>query len=125
MTTLPLSAERALRKRHQRRTVSLPVHVRELPPGSTPGSDRRLREEIQHSLNATGYLALRHVTVHVSAGRAQLTGKVSSYYLKQVATTAAFAIRGVTTLRNELHVSVTHGGHTSGQTASETVQSQI
>jgi len=63
-----------------------------------------LAERIEGAVRATGYWALRGITVTIDAGVVILTGQVPSYYLKQVAQAAALAVVGVHPVRNEIAV---------------------
>jgi hypothetical protein len=64
----------------------------------------RLGQRIERALRATGYLSLRGIAVSIDGQRAILTGRVPSYYLKQIAQTAALAVPGVLGLRNDVEV---------------------
>ena len=66
--------------------------------------DRCLAERVERALRATGYGALRTVRVSVNARVVILGGRVSSYYLKQVAQATALAVPGAHQIRNELDV---------------------
>jgi osmotically-inducible protein OsmY len=66
--------------------------------------DLDLAERIEHVLRATGYGSLRGIEVTVRAGYVILGGRVPSYYLKQVAQTAALAVSGTWHVRNDLDV---------------------
>ena len=66
--------------------------------------DHRLAERVERALRATGYGALRTVRVSVNARVVILGGRVSSYYLKQVAQATALAVPGAHQIRNGLDV---------------------
>jgi len=66
--------------------------------------DHRLAERVERALRATGYGALRTVRVAVNARVVILGGRVSSYYLKQLAQATALAIPGAHQIRNDLDV---------------------
>src|SRR5271166_3940636 len=66
--------------------------------------DYRLAERVERALRATGYGALRTVRVSVNARVVILGGRVSSYYLKQLAQSAALAVPGAHQIRNDLDV---------------------
>jgi len=70
--------------------------------------DHGLAERIERALRATGYGALRTVRVSVNAGVVLLGGRVSSYYLKQVAQATALAVAGAHQIRNGLDVVQPH-----------------
>jgi osmotically-inducible protein OsmY len=66
--------------------------------------DLRLAERVEHALHATGYGSLRAVVVSVSARVVALLGRVSSYYLKQIAQETALAVPGAHQIHNGLDV---------------------
>jgi len=66
--------------------------------------DHRLAERVERALRATGYGALRAVRVSVNARVVILGGRVSSYYLKQLAQATALAVPGAQQIRNDLDV---------------------
>lgn len=59
---------------------------------------------VERALHATGYGPLRRIEVSVQARLVILAGRVSSYYLKQIAQTVALAVPGIHHVRNELEV---------------------
>ena len=61
--------------------------------------DHRLAERVECALRATGYGALHTVRVSVHALVIILEGRVSSYYLKQIAQATALAIPGAHQIR--------------------------
>ena len=67
--------------------------------------DLRLAERVGRALRATGYGPLRGVEVTAQARLVILSGRVPSYYLKQVAQAAAMAVPGARQVRNDLDVS--------------------
>lgn len=66
--------------------------------------DQRLAERVENALRTTGYGALHTVRVSVHARVIILEGRVSSYYLKQIAQATALAIPGAHQIRNGLDV---------------------
>ena len=64
----------------------------------------RVAGEISAALTATGRPMLRHLDVSASEGQVVLRGRVSSYFLKQLAQSAALAHPSVDEVRNELEV---------------------
>ena len=64
----------------------------------------RLAERIERALHATGYGALRDVEVVVNARIVRLVGRVSSYYLKQLAQVTALTVPGAHQIHNDLDV---------------------
>jgi osmotically-inducible protein OsmY len=61
-------------------------------------------EEVTTALSATGRPSLRRLEVAASEGRIVLRGRVTSYYLKQLAQAAALAVPAVAQLLNEVEV---------------------
>ena len=76
------------------------------PLGGPPRSEEEcfLTVRVERALRATGHWVLRGVTVTTQARAVILTGRVPSYYLKQVAQAAALAVAGTHPLRNEIAV---------------------
>lgn len=66
--------------------------------------DVHLARRIDHALRATTYLELRKLDILVEGRVAILRGTVPSYFLKQIAQTAALGVSGVCELQNELDV---------------------
>jgi osmotically-inducible protein OsmY len=66
--------------------------------------DLHLAERAERALCATGYGPLCVIEVTVHARLVILKGRVPSYYLKQVAQTAALAVPGARQVRNDLDV---------------------
>jgi len=66
--------------------------------------DHRLAERVECALRATDYGALRTVRVSVKARVVILGGRLSSYYLKQVALETALAVPGAHLVCNGLDV---------------------
>jgi hypothetical protein len=66
--------------------------------------DHCLTERVERALRATGYGALHTVRVSVDARVIILQGRVSSYYMKQIAQATALAIPGAHQIRNGLDV---------------------
>jgi hypothetical protein len=71
---------------------------------SASPAGRRLCDQIIQVLRATGYLPLRDLDVVAAGGIVILRGRVSSYYLKQLAQATVLALPGVDEVRNELDV---------------------
>jgi osmotically-inducible protein OsmY len=69
-------------------------------------ADRRLSEQIDQALRATGYLSLRDFSVTAADRVVTLKGRVPSYYLKQVVHSAVRDLPGVTQVRDEIEVYV-------------------
>lgn len=66
--------------------------------------DLRLAELVEHALRATGHLTLCDAEVTVQAQVVTLIGRVPTFYLKQLAQTAAGAVEGIERVQNELVV---------------------
>lgn len=69
-----------------------------------PFVDVRLAFCIKRALRETGYLPLRAVEVRVSEGAVVLSGRVPSYYLKQLAQSITMSFDEVCDIRNDLDV---------------------
>lgn len=78
-----------------RESTSLPIEGQE---------DFHLAGCVERTLHATGYWPLRSIEVAVQARVVTLAGRVSSYYLKQVAQTAALGVPGIHQLQSDLEV---------------------
>ena len=79
-------------------------------PAQSP-EDRRLVERVERALGATGHGALRNVAVSVNGGIVILGGRVSSYYLKQVAQEAVLAVAGSHQIWNSVDVVRPNSNH--------------
>jgi osmotically-inducible protein OsmY len=66
--------------------------------------DLGLAERVERDLRATGYGSLRAVEATVSGRLVILTGRVPSYYMKQLAQTIAIKVAGVHELLNQVQV---------------------
>jgi hypothetical protein len=78
-----------------------------------PGVDRAtsmsiclpaLDREVEERLRRSGYLALHDISCLVSDGMVTLRGRLSSYYLKQVAQELASGVAGVRHVINRIEV---------------------
>ena len=80
--------------------------TRGLSTATYPGPDEsaRVAGEVAAALTATGRPALRGLDVSASAGQVVLRGRVTTYFLKQLAQTAALAHPGVGEVLNEVEV---------------------
>lgn len=61
-------------------------------------------DRIDHALRATGYRSLCGVSISERNGSVTLSGRVPSYYLKQIAQSVAKGAPGVRDVRNDLEV---------------------
>jgi osmotically-inducible protein OsmY len=66
--------------------------------------DIRLAERVARALRADGQTTLRDIEVVVQAGLVILSGRVHSYYLKQLAQETALTVPGAHQVRNDLEV---------------------
>ena len=66
--------------------------------------DQHLAERVERALRARGYWALHAVRVSVRTRVVFLGGRVSSYYLKQLAQATALDVLGAHQIRNDLDV---------------------
>jgi osmotically-inducible protein OsmY len=67
-------------------------------------TDERLCDSIIRELRVSGYLAVRDAEVSVRDGHASIRGRVPTYYLKQVAQSAAMSVDGIKSIENDLVV---------------------
>ena len=63
-----------------------------------------VQDAIQQALHLTGYGELRRVQVGCDGDAVTITGRVPTYYLKQLAQNVALEIPGIDNFRNELQV---------------------
>lgn len=63
--------------------------------------------DLRIALERSGYGELRQIGFNVEESRVRLTGRVSSYFLKQLAQTSVQRVPGVQDVRNELTVTRT------------------
>jgi osmotically-inducible protein OsmY len=66
--------------------------------------DLRLAECVEQALRKTGHLPLRAIQVSTCGSLVILQGLVPSYYLKQIAQTAALGVPGVEAICNDLEI---------------------
>lgn len=72
-------------------------------PGSA--SSLSLEDRVRISFDQLGYSQLNAVQCRADGDSMLLTGKLKSFYLKQVAQSVAIKIPGVRSVRNEIEVS--------------------
>jgi len=78
------------------------MHLQGIDPKAR---DLKLRSQIEGALAVSDHAgSLRSVHVEVRAGCVILSGRLPSYYLKQVAQTDVMKVHGVMQIRNEIHV---------------------
>jgi osmotically-inducible protein OsmY len=63
-----------------------------------------LADRVQRQLIQSPYLAVRRVSVEERQGVLTLSGRVSNFYLKQVAQAAVATVEGVTSIVNRIDV---------------------
>jgi osmotically-inducible protein OsmY len=63
-----------------------------------------LVDRVQRQLIQSPYLAVRRVSVEERQGVLTLSGRVSNFYLKQMAQAAAATVEGVTSIVNRIDV---------------------
>lgn len=75
-------------------------------PTSAPvvNHNEELCDQIRQALRTTGYHSLRLLRVETASGCVALSGRVSSYYLKQMAQSAAMSVAGARRVVNEVEV---------------------
>ncbi len=66
--------------------------------------ERDMAEGVERAMRATGYGVLRAIRISVNPQAVVLGGRVTSYYLKQLAQAAATAVSGARAVHNELDV---------------------
>ncbi|MBW3542992.1 MAG: BON domain-containing protein [Planctomycetes bacterium] len=71
---------------------------------SRRNADQQLIATLRRSLEEAGYSPLRGVRVAASDGCVTLSGRVPTWYMKQVAQEIALGADGVTALANDLEV---------------------
>lgn len=69
-----------------------------------PDRDAALVVQVREALDRTGDLRFLRVGVSAHEGLVTLKGRVSSYYAKQLAQSAAMRLDGVEALKNEIVV---------------------
>jgi osmotically-inducible protein OsmY len=68
-------------------------------------TEQRLQERIQNAISSNPYLPGKRVCCRTDSGRVTLSGKVSSYFQKQMAQEAVRRLDGVRRIENLLEVS--------------------
>lgn len=80
----------------------LPTHSKRTP--DVVETDRDVRGDVEKALRVTGYSQLHDVEVLVHEGLVTLKGRVSTYYLKQVAQAAAMLVSDKNSVKNDIVV---------------------
>lgn len=65
---------------------------------------REAEAAIQSALSQTGYGELRRLQVECSPDAVTISGRVPTYYLKQLAQSVIQDVPGISRVRNEIHV---------------------
>lgn len=71
---------------------------------SRPTGDDSLLRQLRSALRDSGYAALDRVDCRVDEGDVVLSGRLSSYYLKQLAQETALRTMRLGRVRNHIHV---------------------
>ena len=71
---------------------------------ATMTQDDSVLDEVRRRLADSSHLLLRSVNCRLRDGRLQLTGRVPSFYLKQLAQAVVQNVEGVRLIENELRV---------------------
>lgn len=66
--------------------------------------DEELQQRVSHFLFSRHFPAFRNLDIEVEKGTVTLTGKVQSYYEKQIAMTSCQHVSGVVSLIDEIEV---------------------
>jgi hypothetical protein len=72
---------------------------------ATSAGDRKLRAAVIEALTRSRYGALRRLDCRVLGGVVEISGTVSSFYLKQLAQAAVLELASAGTVRNLVEVS--------------------
>jgi hypothetical protein len=81
-----------------------PQRTMECTTAGTPSRGPSIKELAESQLRGSAYLALQHVTCEFRAGVLTLRGRLSSYYLKQIAQAAVAPVDGVKRIDNRIEV---------------------
>jgi osmotically-inducible protein OsmY len=76
----------------------------ELAPRRLQPHDRLIRDKVNRALEESGYAPLRRIHCEVSDGVVELTGRVPSFYVKQLAQTAVLRLDQIRGVKNRLRV---------------------
>jgi hypothetical protein len=82
--------------------VTTVPHARQLNFGSD--HDRRMQAVALEALSGSNYGALRQLNCRVRGGVVEISGTVSSFYLKQLAQAAMLRVQPSATVRNLVEV---------------------
>lgn len=79
--------------------------AREPSESHRESSDQQTVTLVHHALHSTGYPQLTQLQVYFEHGRVTLQGRLATYFLKQVAQTAAISVAAVREIDNDIRVS--------------------
>jgi hypothetical protein len=82
--------------------VTTVPHARQFKFGSD--RDRRMQAAAVEALSGSSYVALRQLNCRVLGGVVEISGTVSSFYLKQLAQAAMLRVQPSATVRNLVEV---------------------
>lgn len=86
-------------------TSTRPFHSKPPPPwAASVRKDEDLADAVRARLHQSGYLALREISCEATNSRVVLRGRVSTFYLKQVAQARAGDVEGVRLVVNRIEV---------------------
>lgn len=68
------------------------------------GTNHQLVDDLHHAFRTAGYVQLRQIGITHQNGHVTLRGRVSTYFLKQVAQTLAWSRPGVQVVDNDIEV---------------------
>lgn len=74
------------------------------PSESAEEVDYQMVDDMHHVFRNAGYAQLRHIDVIHQDGRVELQGRVSTYFLKQVAQSVISSLPGVQLVVNNIEV---------------------
>jgi len=67
--------------------------------------EAKLVTQVEQALKSSNYAQLQDANISARNGRVTLEGKVSSFYIKQMAQTIVLGVDGVAAVQNDLNVS--------------------
>lgn len=68
-------------------------------------ANAKLVTQVKQALKSSNYAQLQDANISARNGRVTLQGKVSSFYIKQMAQTIVLGVDGVAAVQNDLNVS--------------------
>jgi BON domain len=85
-------------------TRMIATAIESTEPGSAASSDLRTQAAVAEALASSQYAALRRLDCRVTDGVVEISGIVSSYYLKQLAQAAVLQLHQARSVRNLVEV---------------------